>query len=60
MDKKILNIINQQKISLFVGAGISMIPPSCLPSWWQLNHIILDSLADESHSVVSEIKEWRR
>jgi len=57
MDNRIFNIINQQKISFFVGAGISMIPPSCLPSWWQLNHIILDSLADESHSIVSEVKD---
>jgi tetratricopeptide (TPR) repeat protein len=57
MDKSILEYINQRKVTFFIGAGISMIPPSCLPSWWQVNHIILDSLADESYSLVPEIKD---
>jgi len=41
---------------LFLGAGISMIPPSCLPSWWQINHVILDALADESAAIVPEVR----
>ena len=31
---------------MFVGAGVSMVPPSCLPSWWQVSHVILDALAE--------------
>lgn len=57
MDKKILDYLSQKKVTFFIGAGISMIPPSCLPSWWQVNHIILDSLAGESSSIVPEVKD---
>ncbi|MFX1256479.1 MAG: tetratricopeptide repeat protein [Promethearchaeota archaeon] len=56
MDKKILDFIRQRKVTFFIGAGVSMIPPSCLPSWWQVNHLILNSLADESCSIVPEVK----
>ncbi|HEY5960130.1 MAG TPA: hypothetical protein VIV60_26435 [Polyangiaceae bacterium] len=32
-------------MGFFVGAGVSMIAPTCLPSWWQVNHAVLDALA---------------
>ncbi len=48
MEKELLHLVEVNKITFFVGAGISMIPPSCLPSWWQINHTILDALAEES------------
>ena len=35
---------------VFAGAGVSMPPPTCLPSWKAVNEIILDALAD--HIVV--------
>jgi len=57
MDDKIKEILRKGKISFFIGAGISMIPPSCLPSWWQINHSILDALADESAVIVPEVRE---
>jgi tetratricopeptide (TPR) repeat protein len=33
---------------LFAGAGVSMQPPSCLPSWHAINEIVLDALADHT------------
>ncbi|MFX1250779.1 MAG: SIR2 family protein [Promethearchaeota archaeon] len=57
MDSKILDFIKQRKVTFFVGAGISLIPPSCLPSWWQINHLVLDSLANESFPLVPEVKQ---
>ncbi len=48
MEQELLRLIETNKVTFFVGAGISMIPPSCLPSWWQINHAILDALAEES------------
>lgn len=57
MNDKILDFLKQRRLTFFIGAGISMIPPSCLPSWWQVNHIILDALADESCAVIPEVKQ---
>src|SRR5271157_3042757 len=31
---------------IYAGAGISMSPPSCAPSWWQLTEEILQSFFD--------------
>lgn len=31
---------------VFAGAGVSMPPPTCLPSWKAVNEVILDALAD--------------
>ena len=33
---------------LFAGAGVSMQPPSSLPSWNAINEIVLDALADHT------------
>ena len=57
MDEKVVEILKKRKACFFLGAGISMIPPSCLPSWWQINHAILDALADESIAIVPEVRE---
>ncbi|MFX0060913.1 MAG: SIR2 family protein [Candidatus Hermodarchaeota archaeon] len=57
MDSKILDFIRQRKVTFFVGAGVSVIPPTCLPSWWQINQIVLDNLANESYSLVPEVKQ---
>src|SRR4030042_4959903 len=53
MNEKTLANFATGNITIFVGAGISMIPPSCLPSWWQINHAILDALADVSADLVN-------
>jgi len=60
MNLKVLDFIRKRKATFFLGAGISMIPPSCLPSWWQINHTILDALTDESVSLVPEVRELTR
>ncbi|UYP48210.1 Photosystem I assembly protein Ycf3 [Candidatus Lokiarchaeum ossiferum] len=54
MNIKTLEMLKQGKAVFFIGAGISMIPPSCLPSWWQINHIILDALESEASSLIPQ------
>ncbi len=44
------------RITFFIGAGVSMSAPSCLPSWWQINHAILDAFAGESNATISDGK----
>ncbi len=58
MNQKILEIIDDKKAVFFIGAGVSMIPPSSLPSWWEVNHIILDSLTNLSSSINPEIHSF--
>lgn len=36
---------NEEGLVIFVGAGISMLPPTSLPNWYELNELILSSLA---------------
>ncbi len=57
MDEIIKDYLKQGKLCFFLGAGISMTPPSCLPSWWQINHAILDSLANETLDIIPKITE---
>ncbi|MBN1803098.1 MAG: tetratricopeptide repeat protein [Candidatus Lokiarchaeota archaeon] len=57
MDKIIRDYLKQGKLCFFLGAGISMGPPACLPSWWQINHAILDSLANETFETIPKVKE---
>jgi len=57
MNTKILEFIKSRQVTFFLGAGTSMVPPSCLPSWWQINHIILDSLADEVSYLFPDIRQ---
>ncbi|MFX1238347.1 MAG: tetratricopeptide repeat protein [Promethearchaeota archaeon] len=57
MDEIIKKYLANGKIAFFLGAGISMGPPSCLPSWWQINHAILDSLANETFSTIPKVNE---
>jgi tetratricopeptide (TPR) repeat protein len=30
---------------IFVGAGVSMVPPTCLPGWMEFNRVVLDAVA---------------
>ena len=39
---------NEGKLVVFLGAGVSTIPPTCLPSWWEVNGAVLDALAREA------------
>jgi SIR2-like domain len=36
---------NEEGLVIFVGAGISMLPPTSLPSWYDLNRMTLSALA---------------
>jgi SIR2-like domain len=31
---------------VFVGAGVSMVPPTCLPGWMDFNRVVLEAVAD--------------
>ncbi len=42
--KTLINYACEDGIVVFVGAGISMLPPTSLPNWFQLNHMTLSSL----------------
>lgn len=57
MEQDLLDLIKDRKVTFFVGAGISMIPPACLPSWWQINHAILDALASDASELVTGSRE---
>lgn len=34
--------LDSNRLLIFCGAGISMLPPSCLPSWWGFNQALLE------------------
>ena len=37
-----------RKIDIIAGAGISMAPPSCLPSWWEYNKKIIELIKKQA------------
>ncbi|MFX0090692.1 MAG: tetratricopeptide repeat protein [Candidatus Hodarchaeota archaeon] len=55
LNKTVLDYLRQGKTTIFVGAGVSIIPPSCLPTWWQMNHSILDALTEEAREYIPDI-----
>lgn len=40
------------RLVVFVGAGISTIPPTSLPSWWDVNERVIVALADRSAPLI--------
>lgn len=40
------------RLVAFVGAGLSTLPPTCLPSWWEVNQQVVAALAREVQPVV--------
>jgi tetratricopeptide (TPR) repeat protein len=55
--------LQQRRVTILAGAGVSVLPPSCLPTWWALNHAVLDALSaqaeqitDEAAAVIREVK----
>ena len=53
---------------IFCGAGVSMVPPTCLPSWWQMNEQVVLTLAglverfigpEQAASIARQINERR-
>lgn len=35
------------RLVVFVGAGVSMLPPTCLPSWWDVNRAVVTALVEQ-------------
>lgn len=35
------------RLVVFAGAGVSMVPPTCLPSWWDVNRAIVMALVEQ-------------
>ncbi|MEM7158196.1 MAG: tetratricopeptide repeat protein [Myxococcota bacterium] len=44
----LLPLLESRRLTVLAGAGISMVPPAGLPSWWQLNHAVLDALEEQA------------
>jgi hypothetical protein len=40
------------QLVIFVGAGVSSIPPTCLPSWWAMNRSVVTALRDRVAELV--------
>jgi tetratricopeptide (TPR) repeat protein len=40
------------RLVVFVGAGVSTIPPTCLPSWWAMNQSVVAALRDRVAELV--------
>jgi hypothetical protein len=43
---RVAQVARQHGLVVIAGAGISMLPPSSLPSWWDFNKAVLEALAD--------------
>ena len=41
----LVNACNQRRLLVFCGAGVSMLPPSRAPSWWQIYSAAANALA---------------
>ena len=50
----LLEHAKEGRLVLFVGAGISVLAPTFLPSWWQINQAVTTSLATEAAKVIGD------
>jgi tetratricopeptide (TPR) repeat protein len=50
----LLPALRERRLTVLAGAGVSVLPPSCLPTWWQLNHAVLDALATQAVKITPE------
>lgn len=53
MHPRLIDALRDRGIVVLCGAGISMAPPSSLPSWWDFNRDVLRGLADRLASETS-------
>src|SRR5262245_12119888 len=44
--QSVLKHANKEGLVIFVGAGVSMLPPTSLPSWYELNQMTLTALGE--------------
>ena len=49
---RLLAAAREKRLVVFAGAGISMDPPTALPSWWDLSGSVVRSIAVRAASVV--------
>ncbi|UVT16929.1 MAG: tetratricopeptide repeat protein [Nitrospira sp.] len=48
MLQPLFRAVDESRLVIFAGAGISMAPPTNLPSWRDFNHVVIRALADAS------------
>jgi tetratricopeptide (TPR) repeat protein len=46
--------LEEGRLVVFVGAGCSMMPPTSLPSWWQVNRAVLRTMARRADSLLPD------
>jgi len=44
-------------LTIFCGAGCSMLPPTSLPSWWNVNRAVIDALVERASGLLPEARE---
>jgi tetratricopeptide (TPR) repeat protein len=49
---RLVEAAQSRRLVIFAGAGVSAAAPACLPSWWDLDHAVVDALATVSSEVV--------
>lgn len=56
--EQIIGQIECRRVGFFVGAGVSMIAPTCLPSWWQVNHAVIDTLTEVASQMLPNARSF--
>jgi tetratricopeptide (TPR) repeat protein len=51
---RLLAAAREKRLVVFAGAGISMAPPTALPSWWDLSGSVVRSIAARAANVVAD------
>jgi tetratricopeptide (TPR) repeat protein len=51
--------LDKQRLVVFLGAGASSIPPTCLPTWSQLQKAVLQSLGSPIETLYGEVDTAR-
>jgi len=46
--------LTHRRLVVFAGAGCSMIAPTSLPSWWQVNRAVIHALVERAHPLLPE------
>src|ERR1022692_916955 len=52
MGAQVRRFAAEGRLVVFVGAGVSSIPPTCLPSWWAMNRSVVSALRDRVAELV--------
>lgn len=59
MSDALANALVQRRLVAFVGAGCSMIAPTSLPSWWNVNRATINAMAVEATAAIGdEDSDW--